>query len=456
MGATRDMVRWDIVEEHLGEAEFLFDALLAAQESSTTTQDDTIAAVEDRLVAHLDALAVGGEPVAHGLLWPALAPDAKALTWVAAAATALLAAGGPHAIDRMIALLVESVPGPLRDGLATALAMSPRADVASRVLTAAESGDDVARRALLPIVAWRGGAPGRACVEWIRRGLSDPEPGVRATAVGLADHCGRQVALAASEHALADPDPGVATRAMHVALVHGSTHGHTFAVELASARRKGDPALVKAAMTAVALGGERQAVDLLLAATSDETRKPFAIRALGFCGRLDAIDPLLALAADEKTAKLAGEALVGIMGLGRDDRGFWLDEPPAPEVTDADIAGPLPAEDLDVDPAPGGDDELPVPFVPAFAEAWARGRSKLDPTQRYAEGYPLVDTRVYAFALAHTTMRRRPVLALELAIRTRGELRVPVRSFFAQQRPLLAVLDDPRTLDGARPYARIS
>lgn len=456
MGAMRELVRWDVVEEHLGEAEFLFDLLLSSFESSTTTQADTIAAVEARLVAHLDALAIGGDEVAHGTLWPVLVPEAEALTLVAAAATALLVAPGPHAIDRMITVLRESLPGPLRDGVVAALAMSARPDVASRVLTAADSGDDAARRALLPVIAWRGGAPGRACVDWIRRGIVDPDASVRATAVGVADYCGRQVALAAAEHALADADPAVATVAMQVGLVHGSTHAHSFAIELASGRRKGDAALVRAAMAAVALGGERQAVELLLAALADEARKPSAIWALGFCGRLDAIDPLLKLAADEKTAKLAGEALVGISGLGRDERRFWHDKPPQPPVTDADIAGPLPAEDLDADPTPGGDDDLPVPFVAAFAEAWAQGRSKLDPTLRFAEGYPLIEGGVYAYALVTTTMRRRPVIALELAMRTRGELRLPTRSFAAQQHPLLAAIDGPRAIDGARPFARIS
>src|SRR6186713_3314527 len=68
-------ILWDIYEEHLDEAAFLLTQWEDAMKSAVYALPDVIVGPEERLAAHLDALVVGGKPVAEKLLFPALEGD---------------------------------------------------------------------------------------------------------------------------------------------------------------------------------------------------------------------------------------------------------------------------------------------------------------------------------------------------------------------------------------------
>ncbi len=456
MVTTRETVRWDIVDEHLDDAEYLLEPMLDAFDSATTTFTRLSRGLESRFLAHVDGLAVGGDAVAEQRLWPLLEPDAGTPERTAAACLALLVAPHPAALDRVISILRALEPGPTREGIVLALRLAPRHDVSARLLSACESGDDIARSALLPVVAARGGIVGAVATAWLKRAVRSLEPTDRLTALGVAQWCPRAVALALAEPALGDPDPAVQRLAMQVALVHGSPHAHAFALEVAAARRPADVDTVRACMTAVALGGEVTTVELLAARLVDAATRPSAIWALGFTGRLDAVPHLLPLLGDETLAGLAAEAIVGITGVRRDDTRYWVPTEAQPPVTDEDITGPVPADPDGAVLMPAEDLALPLPVAAWFEYAWAEAKPHVDARVRYGEGLALVSTGSYAEVLESTTMRRRHVVALELAVRTRGEFRIPTRGLSGQQRGHLAALTPSRSIDGARPYARIS
>jgi len=397
---------------------------------------------------------VGGEVVAEELLLPLLVPDADAPTKVAAATCALLVGSEALALDRVLARLVELPPGAARDGIVRALVAVPRLDVSARVLTRAEAADDAIKAALLPVVAARGGMPGAKAGGWIHTAAKAEDPTWRELSARLSILLPRAAALHVAEHLVGDPEPRVQCAALHTALVHGSQGAHARAVELA--RRGPAGPVTRTAMLCIAFGGEPPVVDVLATRLADETTRADAIWALGFTGRIDAVDRLSPWLADEALAPLAAEAIVGITGLRRDDDRLWKDREPPPYDEAEDLEAPLPPEDLDADLGPKPDDDLPVPIPEAFVRAWAELRPRFDPRVRVHEGRPLVQAIDWVHVLAHTTLRRRAAIALELAFRTRGAIAIPTAGMSAQQRPHLARLASADPIDGNRPFARIS
>lgn len=126
-------------------------------------------------------------------------------------------------------------------------------------------------------------------------------------------------------------------------------------------------------------------------------------------------------------AALAGEAFCAITGL-RLEADFLLPRTGASESFEQ--------EDLDADLTPRPEDDLPMPRGGAVAAWWKTARAEFAPGQRYLRGR-LMDAPVLLEGLALEPMRRRHVLARELALRTRGACRVQTRARVGQQRAML-------------------
>ncbi|HEX3904694.1 MAG TPA: hypothetical protein VH853_17800, partial [Polyangia bacterium] len=123
-------VLWDVFEEHLDEATFLLQSWRTAVRSPRTSLTLLQKTVEPRLLAHLDALAVGGPPVADALLWPALGKESEAKApAVAAIGSALLLGDDAAERDRVVDALRTTELAMVRAGLIQAFEISPRADV---------------------------------------------------------------------------------------------------------------------------------------------------------------------------------------------------------------------------------------------------------------------------------------------------------------------------------------
>src|SRR5258707_2498071 len=123
-------VLWDVFEEHLDEAAFRWAQWQSALHAANYTLAEVAEGPEARLLAHLDALALGDAAVAERLLLPALEADEPERIAAAAWALVQLEGGGDYQ-DRVIDLLVKGAP-PVRAAVTRALALSPRVDL-SRV-----------------------------------------------------------------------------------------------------------------------------------------------------------------------------------------------------------------------------------------------------------------------------------------------------------------------------------
>lgn len=89
---SEEQILWDVVEEHLDEAEFLVGQWRSARVSAMYTLEELRDGPEQRLLGHVDGLVVNGPTALERVAWPVVR-DGGEPTLVAAAALALLDSG---------------------------------------------------------------------------------------------------------------------------------------------------------------------------------------------------------------------------------------------------------------------------------------------------------------------------------------------------------------------------
>jgi uncharacterized protein (TIGR02270 family) len=383
--------RWDIVEEHLNEAEFLWGMWEHGLRSARYTLGALARGPERRLLAHHDGLLANGPEVAPRLLIPALACDAP--DRVSAAAATLLAspepAGAAAVFDAWYALPAR------RPALARALACAERPDLLP--LLRAQLADPAQLLATAELLVARGEPLGPALAHL----LASDEPAARALAL----------------RALPDaPEPELLDAAI--------TAGVRLGLELAWARAQ-DRAQERhggAALLLLALRNAPADRAILLAAAARPKRRAAALWALGFLGTPEVVDASIEFLEDPGVGHLAGEVFTAVTGV---------------DLLAAGLATPR-VERVALAFTP--EDELPRADPVAALQWWIRHRGDFRDGQRYLAGAPYSLSAVRD-ALEHAPMRRRPTHLLDLQLhaashRPRLEPRAPTR----RQRAQLAVL----------------
>jgi uncharacterized protein (TIGR02270 family) len=176
----------------------------------------------------------------------------------------------------------------------------------------------------------------------------------------------------------------------------------------------------------LALGGEVQDVEQLVGLLSQEKLRADVLWALGFTGHSLAAEACLDWMEDEEVAPLAGEAFSAITGLKLE--GKYRRQP---RVKEALI--PLEEEDLDEILVPGPEAALPLPRPAAVEGWWLKAQKDFERGARYLRGKKVGGVGELLEALRNEPMRRRPVHALELAIRSRGAQSLQPRAFTHRQ-----------------------
>ncbi|WNG39582.1 TIGR02270 family protein [Archangium violaceum] len=404
-------------ETHLDEAAFFW----GQWEQELTAPDEVLAEVaesEERLLARLDALVLGGERVAERILRPALASDEPER--LSAAVFALLSGGWRWGPDVVLELLGEAGPEAL-----------------GAIQRALELLDTDALPAWLPSLLSRGELPLQALALDVLgthgvtlgvplAGLVTGEPSVAAAALRAAARLRVRLDWPPLRQALASPEAPVRDAALVAALQSGHREAWTVCREQVAARgpKLGLPLLL------LSLGAGPSAASLLREPLQEPRLRPDALWALGFNGHVSAAEACLEYLADEEVGHLAAEAFCAITGLvlaGRFVSGSGAPEP-----------------DEDAPPKPGGHPApgpgLPQPD-PGAIRAWWEARRRLDPTVRYLRGEPRTPASLLQ-GLWTEPMRRRPALALEVALRSHGAFQLRPRAFARHQ---LAALEAMRS-----------
>lgn len=446
---TEPPVRWDIVEEHLAEGEFLLERLTDALDSAAYLVEEVRDGPYERLVAHVDGLAVGGAPVATRLLEPTVAGDDADLGTRTAAALGLLASMDPGAAERLLGGYADASE-PARAAIGAALCWWDASPATLRLQTMLAKVPGEVSAPLWHACARRGMDPGAPIEAALRSGDLSV-----ATAAAAARYAPRPL-QSTVEWALQHDDER-RPFAIEAGLVMGSPHAWNLAMDLA----RDKTASHRVAMAHVASLDGIAATPLLVARLDDAAVRPDALWALGFAGTVEAADACLRWLGDEAVGPLAGEAFAAITGLPPDEEGCWDDPKETEDADDGedadDTADELPDldEDLETDLMPNPDDELPCPIPEAIAAWWQPRRGAFKSGQRYIVGRP-ADGGSLLHALKSESTRRRHERAFELQARTRGACVVPTWRTPTAQILLTRALNLPARIDGNRPYGRIS
>ena len=399
--------RWDIVEEHLDEAEFLWAMWEHSLLSPKYTLDTVARGPEQRLLANIDGLVVNGPEVAPRLLVPALAggPPHR----VSAAAAALLASPGSAGAAAVFDAWYE-LPAQ-RPALARALACSDRADLPPLLRAQLEDPSQLAATAELLV------ARGEALGDALARLLASPDPAQRALAMrAIPDERDPAIYTHALIAGLAAPEPEI----LDAAIAAGARLG--LGAAWARARERAQERPGAASLLLLALRNSPADHPSLLAALARPKRRPAAIWALGFIGMPEVLDACLEFLDDHKVNHLVSEVFTALTGV---------------DLHAAGLAAPF-AEVDRLEHSP--EDELPRPDPMAVLHWWMQHRGQFRDGQRYLAGLPHSLAAVRTF-LERGPMRRRPahLQGLQLhaaALRPRLEPRAPTR----RQRDQLAVL----------------
>lgn len=433
-----ERILWDVVDEHLDEAEYLVDEVEAALDSPLYDVAAIARGPEGRLLAHLDGLEVGGPTTAERALLPVLDGDAEPAR-VTAAALALLGARAAPYGPRLVERLAE-LPAEARDGLVRALGMADRPDLEPRLHDALRR-DAAPRAAVLSVLARRGADPGASLDPCV----TDEDPEVRLAAIEAARFGSRRFQGWAESIAVASEGP-LRKAAIATALVLGSRQ----AWELVGALAFSADAPDRDAMAWLAMFGDQRQTQRIIDALEHEGLRAPALYALGFSGRRIAAEACLRWLGDPDVGPLAGEAFGAITGLPRDDDRYVIDPVPADEAP-ADEALPPLEEDLEADLSATPEDDLPVPNPETIAAYWAEIRPRLSAEGRHLGGLP-VDQGSLVTGLERQPARRRHALAFELLVRSHGQARIPTRMLVGAQARALAVLGAPPRIDGNRAF----
>jgi uncharacterized protein (TIGR02270 family) len=431
-------VFWEVVEEHLDDAEFLWTQWERCLRSPSFTLAEVAEREEERLLANVDGLVSGGEPVRERLLVPALEVDDHGRR--AAAAFALLASDDRAAAEPVLRLLREG-DAPIAASAGRALGLAGGAWIDDALREVLRDGAPAAQAAALSALAFRRASSG-AALSGLRAGDAPAllAAGLRSAAGGR-DKAPPSLVL----ECLAAGEPEVRDEAIAAGLSLGIPEAWAACQKLARSANDesfagGEPLPLLFAAT---LGDVRD-VDPLLRATGALRRA--AVWALGYSGRIAAAEACLPLLGDAEVGKLAGEAFAAITGLPAAGRFLAADTGDEPEEPI-----PLAQEKLDADLVPTAEDALPLLDPEAVQAWWGEQRSRFERGKRYLFGAPWGRESVLA-VLAQGPMRRRRGLAIEVAIRTRGRVQVETQALTARQRAEVAAAGAIQAGEIERPF----
>jgi uncharacterized protein (TIGR02270 family) len=418
-------ILWDIYEEHLSEAAWLWGEWEESLDSALYAVGDVAVGPEERLLAHLDGLVLGGKEVARKLLFPALAGED--LGGVAAAAWALVQAEDADHQDAVVEALAAAAP-PVQAVIGRALWLAPKADI-SRLLPLWSDGSPTVRAMILDLFSPREPL-------WVRERL---DPAFRSGHPALIAAALRAVRRTRDrefgEHvrfALQYQQPEILRESLTTGLTLGMKE--TWAACRAAAAAPGDDC--RLALALLGISPDIKDRDLVRGRAADATVARHALWALGFCADIKAVDFLVSAMANPEHARVAGESFTAITGVPLVGKLTKPGETVGPDVEEV--------EDDDPPPVVRSEDYLPEPQAEAVAKLWDKERSRYHPVVRYVNGLPR-NTEALRPSLTSAPTWRREILSTELALALVNPPQVELRDWAKNQLKQLAQIAKPVT-----------
>ncbi len=408
-----------ILDQHARDAAFLWTQRDAAARAPSH-DFDALAAVDERVEAHLDGLRIGGD-VAWDLCLRAL-DRARAGEVFAASAIAVERRdfrGFAEALD-----VVASEP-PLARGVVSALGWAAR-----------ESAEPFVRPLLVRanVAALRG--VGIAASAAHRRdpgpplhdAVVDDDPALRARALEAVGELGKVELLADLRAAMRDHDPACRFAAAWSAALFGDSAA---AEALRAVAEERSTHADRACAAAVIAGDPRSSLAWLRSLFDRAPLRRVALAGAAALGDPALVPQVIAMMDAPSLARAAGAAFSAITGaeLRRDrlrgDAPSGFRSGPSDDPNDADVA-------MD------RDDLLPWPDARAVDRAWSAWRGRMPDGVRHVLGAPVSDASL-ARALRLGSQRQRTCVAFEIALQNKGKSLFEVRAPAPRQAALLGV-----------------
>lgn len=414
---TSKSIAWDIYQEHFDEAAFLWTQWEDALRAANYTLDEVAVGPEERLLAHLDGLVLGGTAVANDLLAPALGTDeperAAATAWALAQAE-----DGLDYQDAVVDTLIHAEP-PVRSAVARALSLAARTDVA-RIARLWPAMPQHVRADVLQILGRR--APERVH-DCLAAGLRASEPALLAAALHELARRPEHALIHLVESELDCDVSAVRGEAVRAGVALRSERAWDACRALATVQD--DRCRLPLGLLATSMDPSDRAI--VRAGVEDPAVRRHALWALGFAGDIDATDVLVQALDDddEGIARIAGESLATITGLPLTST---LSKPGVTKGPDVEEVGYD-----DPPPVVLPEDHLLAPDARAVRDWWRKIRGRLQPGVGHIEGRRRTPGAVHA-ALATASMWRREVLWLDWAHTTGTVSNVDLWTWTAEQR----------------------
>ena len=308
--------------------------------------------LDERIAAHLDGIAVAGDYGVH-LCRQALEDPGKGQVF--AATVGALLNRDPRRLDALLAI-AEALPES-RCGLLSAFGWVSATDLRGITQPLLEAHDPWRREVGLSACALHGVDPRGA----LDAALVDPDPGLRARALGIAGRLGRVDLRQACLASLTDSDPACAFHAAASALLLGDRYAALDALESIAAQ-PGPRRLAALCLALKALDATRSRA-LLARLSKEPLSSRTLIQAIGIAGDAHFVPWLIGKMDDPLLTRLAGEAFSLMTGL---DLAYLDLELKPPETV---LAGPN-DDPMDAEVAMDEDDSLPWPDTKKIAEWW--------------------------------------------------------------------------------------
>jgi uncharacterized protein (TIGR02270 family) len=381
----------EIISSHVEEAGSLFERRGALLEGAQIRLKDIQRTFEDRIAAHLDALAVADE---HAWQFCEASLDEPSPGAVCTAAVRALEDSRPDRLDKLFALS-GAIPE-TRIGLIWALGWVARDRLQGLGARLIDSQDPLKRAIGMAACSMHRVDPRLVSGGW----LTDVDTSVRARALRLVGEVGSEEAVPVCLAALNDSDPECRFWAAWSAVLLGN-RGRALEVVRDVSLTAG-PRRARAFQIALQAMKGAAAHELLrlLAEDRKETRR--VIQGSGIAGDPKYVPWLIRRMADPKTSRSAGEAVALITGC--DLKGMRLDGLPPIEAESGPNDDP---EDPNVETDP--DDDLPWPDQQKIEQWWSANGSRFHEGTRYFMGAPV--TREHCIDVLKNGYQRQRVLA---------------------------------------------
>jgi uncharacterized protein (TIGR02270 family) len=348
--------------------------------------------LDDRLLAHLDGLAMAGE---HGQRLIDAERETPSRGGASALAVHAIESGQPDSLERLWDL-ANDTPS-VADGLVTAFGWVEPRYLQGVVRSLLRHEDPRRRAAGLAACAMHRTDPGLETGPW----LNDPSPAVRARALRTAGELGLSGLASRSVAAMADDDVDCQFWAAWTAVLLGN-RGVALEALGRTALDAGRPHRERAFRLTLQTLESPASHALLQDVAKDSAQLRWLIQGSGIAGDATYAPWLIGHMAKPETARLAGEAFTLITGADLDALQLWRAQPDDVESGPNENPGD---ENVDMDPGEG----LMWPDQQKVEKWWAANNSRFQKGTRYFMGAPV--TREHCMDVLKNGYQRQRILA---------------------------------------------